>query len=133
MNGQRAATGAGVALVGAAAVLGVGAARPVTSAPPPPTLPPTELAAGGARYSVGLPGDVVAVGDWGCTQQPTAAVLRPSTGAVFVFDTWAATATARPLDAAPDPGAVDLTAARECGHAELVHPDGTRHLVTTTP
>jgi hypothetical protein len=92
-----------------------------------------EVVAGGARYAVGLPGDIVVVGDWACTRQPTAAVLRPSTGALYVFDTWpegpASTATARPVDT--DPGAIDLSPTPTCGHAELLHPDGARHLVAT--
>jgi hypothetical protein len=32
----------------------------------------------------------VLVGDWRCEGQPQAALLRPSTGEVFVFDGWAA-------------------------------------------
>ncbi len=44
----------------------------------------------GVRYSVGRPGDEVAVGDWDCDGHPTAAVVRPATGEVFVFASWAA-------------------------------------------
>ncbi|MEA3075150.1 MAG: hypothetical protein QOF60_58 [Actinomycetota bacterium] len=126
--------GAGVALVGAAAVLAVGAARPIAEPAALPAAAPNQLVADGVRYAVGLPGDVVVVADWSCTQQATAAVLRPSTGALFVFDAWAvsgAPTTARPVDA--DPGAVDLSPGASCGRAELVHPDGTRHPVDTAP
>jgi tRNA A-37 threonylcarbamoyl transferase component Bud32 len=43
----------------------------------------------GARYDVGAPGDAVAVADWDCDGSDTPAVVRPSTGDVFVFDAWA--------------------------------------------
>jgi hypothetical protein len=38
----------------------------------------------GARYAVGEAGDQAEVGDWACTGQATVALLRPSTGEVFV-------------------------------------------------
>lgn len=43
----------------------------------------------GRRFVVGEEGDQVVVGDWSCTGRPTAAVLRPATGEVFVFERWA--------------------------------------------
>ena len=45
--------------------------------------------AGGERWSVGGPGDLVATGDWACRGRSTLALLRPATGDVFVFDGWA--------------------------------------------
>lgn len=42
------------------------------------------------RWSVGQPGDLAVTGDWTCSGHATLAVLRPSTGQVFVFDGWAA-------------------------------------------
>jgi hypothetical protein len=45
--------------------------------------------AGVARWSLGEPGDVAAVGDWDCDGHASAALLRPSTGDVFVFERWA--------------------------------------------
>lgn len=45
--------------------------------------------AGDRRWSVGQPGDVAITGDWTCAGVVTLAVLRPSTGQVFVFDGWA--------------------------------------------
>jgi hypothetical protein len=45
--------------------------------------------AGDRRWSVGQPGDVAVTGDWACAGVATLAVLRPSTGQVFVFDGWA--------------------------------------------
>ncbi|HEV3400778.1 MAG TPA: hypothetical protein VG078_03065 [Acidimicrobiales bacterium] len=45
--------------------------------------------AGGGRWSVGRPGDLVVTGDWACRGMSTLALLRPGTGDVFVFDGWA--------------------------------------------
>jgi eukaryotic-like serine/threonine-protein kinase len=63
----------------------------------------------GRRFSVGDPGDRVVLGDWDCDGTPTAAIARPSTGEVFVFDRWPdadAEATVRPVGTVS--GAVDL-------------------------
>jgi hypothetical protein len=46
----------------------------------------------GVTYAVGEPGDLVTLGDWDCDGHETPALLRPSTGAVFVFDRWATAA-----------------------------------------
>ena len=43
----------------------------------------------GVAYHIGDPGDVAATGDWDCDGEPTAALLRPSSGSVFVFEGWA--------------------------------------------
>ena len=45
---------------------------------------------GERRWVVGAPGDLLALGDWDCSGARSLAVLRPSTGEVFVFDGWAA-------------------------------------------
>jgi hypothetical protein len=47
------------------------------------------LEAGDRRWEVGQAGDLAAVGDWACTGRRTLAVLRPATGEVYRFDTWA--------------------------------------------
>lgn len=44
---------------------------------------------GARRYEVGQVGDQIAVGDWDCDGIPTPALLRPTSGEVFVFPTWA--------------------------------------------
>ena len=43
---------------------------------------------GGRRYAIGATGDFVEVGDWDCDGQATAAIVRPSTGGVVLFDAW---------------------------------------------
>jgi hypothetical protein len=48
------------------------------------------VSAGSARWTLGEPGDVVAVGDWDCDGLAAPALLRPATGDVFVFPGWAA-------------------------------------------
>jgi len=86
----------------------------------------------GQRFQVGAAGDRVAVGDWSCTGQPTPALLRPATGAVFVFDRLAAFGerlAARRVTSSP--GAVDIEPGR-CGTAVLRHRDGQREIVATT-
>jgi hypothetical protein len=45
--------------------------------------------AGVARWTLGEPGDLVTVGDWDCDGEASAALLRPASGDVFVFATWA--------------------------------------------
>ncbi len=40
----------------------------------------------GRRYEVGEPGDGAVVADWRCKGEPSVAVVRPSTGAVFLFE-----------------------------------------------
>ncbi|MGH9186166.1 MAG: hypothetical protein ACRD0U_10195 [Acidimicrobiales bacterium] len=43
---------------------------------------------GDRRFTAGTVGDQIAVGDWDCDGQATPAVLRPTTGEVFVFPRW---------------------------------------------
>ena len=47
---------------------------------------PVRMKAGGSQYEVGQLGDQVVVADWACTGEPTTALLRPSTGDVYLFD-----------------------------------------------
>ena len=43
---------------------------------------------GGRRFAVGAVGDFVETGDWDCDGRVTAAIVRPSTGGVVLFDAW---------------------------------------------
>ena len=47
------------------------------------------VTAGDAQWTLGEPGDQVALGDWDCDGSASAALLRPPTGDVFVFPSWA--------------------------------------------
>ena len=78
-------------------------AEPGPVAPPDPLGEPGQIAVsvreaaaviehGGRRYAIGATGDFVETGDWDCDGQVTAAIVRPSTGGVVLFDAW------------PDPG-----------------------------
>ena len=46
------------------------------------------VSVGDKRFQVGNKGDHVSVRDWDCDGEPTPAVLRPSTGEVFLFAGW---------------------------------------------
>lgn len=43
---------------------------------------------GGRRYAIGATGDFVETGDWDCDGEATAAIVRPGTGGVVLFDDW---------------------------------------------
>jgi hypothetical protein len=47
------------------------------------------IEAGTLRWSVGEAGDVIALGNWSCSGTRSPAVLRPATGEVFAFASWA--------------------------------------------
>jgi eukaryotic-like serine/threonine-protein kinase len=47
------------------------------------------ISAGPVRWTLGQPGDLIAIGDWACDGRPAPALLRPATGDVFVFPGWA--------------------------------------------
>lgn len=82
----------------------------------------------GHRYAIGDPGDRTAVGDWNCDGAATVALLRPSNGNVFIFDTWPSEgAELRATAATTVPGAVDLRAATDgpCPTLFAVRADGT--------
>jgi hypothetical protein len=69
------------------------------------------ISAGPARWTLGEPGDVVAVGDWECDGQAAPALLRPATGDVFVFPRWAAEREPLTVEARDRlPGAVGIRA-----------------------
>jgi len=47
------------------------------------------ITVGEVTYQLGNPEDRTAVGDWDCDGRPTALLLRPSTGELFEFTSWA--------------------------------------------
>jgi hypothetical protein len=144
---RRAGTVVGAVVAVAAAALGLSWLRPVSTSgargrsvavPVSPSLPPsssttvaaarvwpdeavvvdgTEVRNGDERWSIGEPGDLVAVGDWDCRGSSTPGVLRPSLGRVFVFSSWADGAEAVAGPSAPA-DAVSF-AAKGCGRAEV--------------
>ena len=81
----------------------------------------------GHQFAVGDPGDRVVLGDWNCDGEPTAALARPSTGSVYVFDRWPVAgveATAEPVTTVI--GAVDVRAEErgDCTALFAVRADG---------
>ena len=69
------------------------------------------VSAGPARWTLGQPGDVIAIGDWECDGRAAPALLRPATGDVFVFPGWAAEGEPVTVEARDSlPGAVAIRA-----------------------
>ena len=88
--------------------------------PPPPVLVTDDgpvLVHEGARYQLGLPGDLAVIRT--CDGQAHAWLLRPSTGAIYRFDVGAEeeTATTRPIRTGAD--AVDLVLMRSLGCTDI--------------
>lgn len=75
----------------------------------------TTVRLGTRRYQVGDPGDLVVVGDWDCNGSSTPAVLRPSTGEVFVFTAWASDREVVVPPVASIDDAVNLMVGEEAG------------------
>jgi hypothetical protein len=122
-----------------------------TTGPPPICVPPPSAVVGGSacaapvvvagstvlvgtvRYQVGEPDDMVALGDWDCDGGATPAVLRPSTGEVFVFSTWARDGDVAVPAVERVEGADDLVAERGpggCARLVVVGADGSRHAIS---
>jgi hypothetical protein len=71
------------------------------------------ISAGSAQWTLGEPGDVIAVGDWDCDGQAAPALLRATTGDVFVFPGWAAEGEPVTVEARDHlPGAVAIRGER---------------------
>lgn len=112
---------------------------PATPTPSPAPLPPTVatphvvvvgnlVAVDSDWYEVGTSGDVVRVGDWDCDGFPSPAVLRPSTGEVFVFNDLASGDVTRRADALTVvPDATDLAAVPSQGCDALMVLDDAGH------
>lgn len=88
---------------------------------------------GGKQFTVGMGADVVVQGDWDCDGTPTIALLRPTTGALFVFDTWSD--ATHDVTVSPttyiDPGAtVRAIHTGGCDSLIVMHPDGSEEEVT---
>ncbi|MDP7550533.1 MAG: hypothetical protein QF896_05000 [Acidimicrobiales bacterium] len=92
-----AAVAAGVAAIAVGIVAIRGGERATIAPVVVPTVSPDGpvVEHDGQRFQLGSIGDVVVIGDWadpegrGCDGLQTPALLRPSTGAVYVFDAWA--------------------------------------------
>ena len=95
--------------------------------------PAVRFTAGGAEYEVGVLGDQIVVADWACTGEPSAVLLRPSTGEVFVFATLPAAAetmTGRRLATVPDATELITTATDgACPEVAVKNRAGTTHVI----
>lgn len=159
VRARHAAVGAGVAVALALAVVVISAAQPADPPPPEATVlvddaPTTsstaapvarvwpnepvdvtgnEVRTGGHRWSVGRPGDVIALGDWDCDGSATPAVLRPGSGRLHLFTAWATEEA--PLTASPGPTVPANASAvepRGCGVATVGTADGGTFEIATT-
>lgn len=87
---------------------------------------------GDQRYEVGEPGDIVVTGDWDCDGTPTPALLRSSSGGVFVFQSWARAAPLRVASTRELPGAEALRVTSSgdgCDHLLVRLADGSEEPV----
>jgi hypothetical protein len=121
----------GLAIGAAAVAVGLGVSSGTSPAPEPPRADSVHVRGNvvernGRTWTVGQKADVVTVGAWTCNAL-LPAVLRPSTGTVWLFTAW-------PSGSAPMqgrairtvPGAVRLRVRHEgrCDHLEVITPQG---------
>ena len=86
------------------------------------------MSVGAARFRVGATGDRLAVGDWTCDGKVNVAVVRPRTGEVFVFSTWAQrerSVTVAPTAVIPDVSAPVEATPTQCGPLQVKAGDRT--------
>ncbi len=77
----------------------------------------TSLHLDGQTYTVGGPGDRVAVGDWDCNGTMTPGLVRPSTGEVFLFRTWSGAGSGMTIGPTAIVGGATSLQARPAGTA----------------
>lgn len=81
------------------------------------------LVAGQRRWLVGTPGDLAAVARWGCQRRASLALVRPTTGQVWMFSGWAQAGrpvTGRLVGTVPDAASVGPGDPDHDGCAEVV-------------
>lgn len=92
---------------------------------------------GARHFELGRPGDVVAVGAWRCDASVIPALLRPSTGEIFLFTTWASPGhdvTVHPAAVVPGARALAVKSdAAGCASLTATMPDGSSQAVPITP
>lgn len=108
--------------------------RTETTAPVTPyVVAGTSIRANGRTYTLGRKGDHVAVDDWDCNGTMTPGLVRPSTGEIFLFASWAGTGTGVTISpTAVVPGAASLRApapGAACAAPVVAMADGTIHLL----
>ncbi len=101
----------------------------------PITVVGTFVTVGSHRFEVGQPGDEVVVGDWDCDGTVTPALLRASTGDVFVFPGWAddEALTVRPAASVPGARALVTRPAAGCHGLAARMPSGELVVITEVP
>ncbi|HET6795456.1 MAG TPA: hypothetical protein VFH45_13485 [Acidimicrobiales bacterium] len=118
----------GAAVAVAAAVVAVGGRRspPGAALRPAPVADVTTVTGPpdrSGRYRLGLAGDQLVVGDWDCRGVDLPALYRPSTGQVFLFDSWpppGASLRSRPAVVGGLRHGVALVVHRQCDSVAVV-------------
>lgn len=107
---------------------------------PPDSQPDSEVfeveagivSSSGRRWQVASADDLVAVGDWDCDGLATPALVRHSTGRIWVYDEWAEGSEAALVEAAaavPDATAANAVEADGCDTLEVTDAGGQTTLI----